>query len=108
MGVGAVLISTLAITELPVPSNPPASQNELFATTLHPIVSFVVLGSIIIHGLSISVFCLGKNTLRRTLSLATRTWTSHEGTDPGRLFSVDGAPVREDCANPSQTVTDIE
>ncbi|KAL5507267.1 REI1 [Sanghuangporus vaninii] len=108
MGVGAVFISTLAISELPVPSNPPATQNDLLATALHPVVSFVVLGSIIIHGLSISVFCLGKNTIRCTLSLATCTWTSHEGTNPGRLFSVDGAPVCGDSASPLQIATDIE
>ncbi|KAL5528414.1 hypothetical protein ACEPAF_7550 [Sanghuangporus sanghuang] len=108
MGVGAVFISALAISELPVPSNPPATQNELLATALHPIISFVVLGSIIIHGLSISVFYLGKNTIPRTLCLATRTWASHEGRDPGRLFSGDGAPVRDDCASFSQTATDIE
>lgn len=49
MGVGAIFVSTLAITELPEPSSPPASQNELLAATLHPIVSFIVLGSILIR-----------------------------------------------------------
>ncbi|KAK0216132.1 Sodium/hydrogen exchanger [Armillaria fumosa] len=49
MGVGAVFISTLALTELPEPHNPPESQQELLAATLQPIVSFVVLGSIIIR-----------------------------------------------------------
>ncbi|KAH8113934.1 Sodium/hydrogen exchanger [Phellopilus nigrolimitatus] len=51
MGVGAIFISTLALTELPIPSDPPTSQNELLAATMHPIVSFVVLCSILIREL---------------------------------------------------------
>lgn len=49
MGVGAVFISTLAVSQLPVPHSPPENQQELLAATLQPIVSFVVLGSIIIR-----------------------------------------------------------
>ena len=56
MGVGAVFISTLAITELPRPNDPPASQNELLAASLHPIVSFIVLGSIIIRKINLNLF----------------------------------------------------
>lgn len=60
MGVGAIFISTLALTRLPEPQYPPQNQQELLAATLQPIVSFVVLGSIIIHGLSIPFFSFGK------------------------------------------------
>jgi sodium/hydrogen antiporter len=49
MGVGAVFISTLALTRLPEPHDPPQNQQELLAATLQPIVSFVVLGSILIR-----------------------------------------------------------
>lgn len=49
MGVGAIFISTLALTRLPVPSNPPVGQIEILAASLHPIVSFVVLCSILIR-----------------------------------------------------------
>ncbi|KAK0440284.1 Sodium/hydrogen exchanger [Armillaria borealis] len=56
MGVGAIFVSTLALTRLPEPQYPPQNQQELLAATLQPIVSFVVLGSIIIHGLSIPFF----------------------------------------------------
>ncbi|PBK73818.1 Sodium/hydrogen exchanger [Armillaria solidipes] len=69
--VGAVFISTLALTRLPEPRYPPETQQELLATTLQPIVSFVVLGSIIIHGLSIPFFSMGRN-VSRTLSRSTR------------------------------------
>lgn len=49
MGVGAIFISTLALTRLPEPSNPPVGQTEILAASLHPIVSFVVLCSILIR-----------------------------------------------------------
>ncbi|KAL5485193.1 hypothetical protein ACEPAI_7835 [Sanghuangporus weigelae] len=95
MGVGAIFISTLAISELPIPRNPPGNQNELLAASLHPIVSFIVLGSVIIHGLSISIFWFGKKTVQRTVSLTTtlsRTWTSRGQAGPEWLMSVNRAP----------------
>ena len=59
MGVGAVFISTLAITRLPEPQEPPENQTELLAACLQPIVSFVVLGSIIMRKMifSLSMLC---------------------------------------------------
>ncbi|KAJ7055722.1 Sodium/hydrogen exchanger family-domain-containing protein [Mycena amicta] len=69
MGVGAVFVSTLAISRLPTPNDPPANQQEHLAATLQPIVAFVVLGSIVIHGLSIPFFTLGGNMQMRTRSL---------------------------------------
>ncbi|KAK0480482.1 Cation/H+ exchanger [Armillaria luteobubalina] len=90
MGVGAVFISTLALTELPEPHNPPESQQELLAATLQPIVSFVVLGSIIIHGLSIPFFSFGR-TLSRTLSMNTDTSTLT--VDPRNKIPYPGAGV---------------
>ncbi|CCM05702.1 uncharacterized protein FIBRA_07934 [Fibroporia radiculosa] len=86
MGVGAVFVSTLALTRLPAPQYPPQNQAELLAATLQTIVSFVVLGSIIIHGLSIPFFSLGKNVRSRTVSMS-RTWTSR-GTGPEWLSGV--------------------
>lgn len=47
MGVSAVFVSTLALHKLPIPHAPPNNKEELLAATLQPIVSFVVLGSII-------------------------------------------------------------
>ncbi|KIK44638.1 hypothetical protein CY34DRAFT_22973 [Suillus luteus UH-Slu-Lm8-n1] len=59
MGVSAVFVSTLARTRLPTPEDPPADQAQFLAATIQTIVSFVVLGSIIIHGLSIPFFNVG-------------------------------------------------
>ncbi len=71
--VGAVYISTLAAQQLPEPSEPPANQTELLAATIQPIVAFMVLISILIHGLSIPFFSLG----RRVHSVS-RTWSRHD------------------------------
>ena len=54
MGVGAIFISTLAVTELQRSLNEETdgskrAQNELLKNSLHPIVGFVVLGSILIR-----------------------------------------------------------
>ncbi|KAG6331419.1 hypothetical protein ID866_7672 [Astraeus odoratus] len=75
MGVSAVFVSALAVTRLPAPANPPANQSQLLAAVIQPIVSFVVLGSIIIHGLSIPFFNLGRTVHSRTASLSL-TWTN--------------------------------
>lgn len=50
---GAIFISTLAITRLAEPHLPPHNQEERLAASLHPLVSFVVLGSIIVRELHI-------------------------------------------------------
>ena len=47
IGVGAIFVCNLTQTRLEVPRNPPISQQDLLATALQPIVSFVVLGSIL-------------------------------------------------------------
>ncbi|KAF9644537.1 hypothetical protein BDM02DRAFT_3102770 [Thelephora ganbajun] len=74
MGVGAVFISTLAVHELPYlhQGEGPQTQPELLAKSIQPIISFVVLCSILVHGLSIPFFSLGKRV--HTVS---RTWSRH-------------------------------
>lgn len=66
MGVGAVFVSSLALTRLPTPEHPPADQAQFLAATIQTIVSFVVLGSIIVHGLSIPLFSIGRSVHCRT------------------------------------------
>ncbi|KAG8214423.1 Sodium/hydrogen exchanger family-domain-containing protein [Butyriboletus roseoflavus] len=73
IGIGAVYISTFAVGYLPKPSNPPANQAEFLAATIQPIVAFIVLCSVAIHGLSIPFFSLG----RRVHSVSSRTWSRH-------------------------------
>lgn len=80
MGVGAVFIALLARAELEhghaVPLAklpPPNSQNYDLIRLIWPIVTFIVISSILVHGSSIAVFALGKhiNTLKLTMSYTT-------------------------------------
>ena len=57
MGVGAIFVSTLALSELKVPHDPPRDQEEFLAATLQVIVSFIVLCSIIIRWSNPSLLC---------------------------------------------------
>jgi NhaP-type Na+/H+ or K+/H+ antiporter len=77
IGVGAIFVATLARAELeleePVPSGElpsPGSKHYTLIYLLWPIVTFLVISSILIHGSSIAVFTLGKriNTLTLTMS----------------------------------------
>ncbi|KAF8309346.1 hypothetical protein DL93DRAFT_2063063 [Clavulina sp. PMI_390] len=73
MGVGAVFISTLALTYLPEPQkDDPQGQLQILATCIQPIVSCTILGSILIHGLSIPAFSLARTvTLSRSTTVNT-------------------------------------
>lgn len=110
MGVGAVFVSTLALTRLPTPQSPPQGQAELLAATMQTIVSFVVLGSIIIHGLSIPFFSLGKNMRSRTVSVS-RTWTSRGTTAPDWLLGarrVAGTPAQDTTRPGTPDLEEVE
>lgn len=54
MGVSAIFVSTLAVTRLPASHTPPEGQAELLSATIQTVVSFVVLGSIIIRNASVN------------------------------------------------------
>ncbi|PVG00266.1 hypothetical protein CPB86DRAFT_805957 [Serendipita vermifera] len=73
MGVGAIFIATLALEKLPHPHKPPQNQTDILALSIEPIIAFMVMCSILIHGLSIPFFNLGRRvhsiTMTRTLSL---------------------------------------
>lgn len=49
MGASAVFMSAFAFYKLPLPSNPPQTQQDILALAISPIVSFVVLSSIVIR-----------------------------------------------------------
>lgn len=80
IGVGAIFVAILARAELehesPVPlSELPPKDSEYYTlvSLVWPIVSFLVVASILVHGSSIAVFTLGKriNTLSLTMSYTT-------------------------------------
>ncbi|KAF9267003.1 hypothetical protein L218DRAFT_895138 [Marasmius fiardii PR-910] len=74
IGVGAVFISTLASEVLHKNAHPDDPQAEFLRKTIQPIIAFMVLCSIVIHGLSIPGFSLG-----RRVHSVTRTWSRHTG-----------------------------
>lgn len=80
IGVGAIFIAILARAEIayeaPVPLHevPPNDiEHYGLVALIWPIVTFIVISSIIVHGSSIAVFTLGKriNTLQLTMSYTT-------------------------------------
>ncbi len=78
LDIGGVFISTLAAqilqdAEVSGKLNP---HGQVLAKTIQPIVAFMVLCSIVIHGLSIPSFSLG----RRVRSVS-RTWSRHAPPD---------------------------
>ena len=102
MGIGAIFISTLASDFLiqHIDGNPSTTANqqhqlELVSQMIQPIVAFMVICSITIHGLSIPGFSLG----RRVHSVS-RTW-SRRDTTGSRI----GAP---DWTNQARLVTRAE
>ncbi|KAI3612755.1 na+ h+ exchanger 1 [Moniliophthora roreri] len=72
IGIGAVFISTLAAEFLHEEIADANDQTRLLAASIQPITAFMVLCSILIHGLSIPSFSLG----RRVHSVS-RTWSRH-------------------------------
>ena len=77
IGVGAIFAAILARAELETDSTQPLSElpgpgeeNYILIQVIWPIVTFLVITSIIVHGSSIAVFTLGKriNTLTLTMS----------------------------------------
>ncbi|RMD41955.1 hypothetical protein DV735_g3182, partial [Chaetothyriales sp. CBS 134920] len=77
IGVGAIFVAILARAELESHSTiplaklpPPGSEHYELIYLVWPIVTFLVISSIVVHGSSIAVFTLGKriNTLTITLS----------------------------------------
>ncbi|KAK9459469.1 Sodium/hydrogen exchanger family-domain-containing protein [Lipomyces oligophaga] len=80
IGVGAVFMAILARAELehgeptPLAELPhPGEKNYVIVAVIWPIVSFLIVSSIIVHGSSIAVFTLGKriNTMAITMSYTT-------------------------------------
>ncbi|KAK3938361.1 Na(+)/H(+) antiporter [Diplogelasinospora grovesii] len=80
IGVGAIFVAMMARGELetenPVPlaeMPPPDVPHYVLITLVWPVVTFIVVASILVHGSSIAVFTLGKhiNTLTITMSYTT-------------------------------------
>ncbi|KAF8309345.1 hypothetical protein DL93DRAFT_1767443 [Clavulina sp. PMI_390] len=117
MGVGGIFISTLALTYLPeAQKDNPQGQLQILATCIQPIVSSTILGSILVHGLSIPAFSLVRNvTLSRSTTMNTQTeWIGEmqhieRGAVTPRSETIAATPSRANSPEarnlPSRTVT---
>lgn len=83
--VGALFISTLARSRLPTATYPPETDLDVLALSIEPIVYFIILCSVLVHGLSIPVFTNGKRLHKRVSSFS-RTFTA------GSTVGGDGEP----------------
>ncbi|WVF68853.1 hypothetical protein IAT40_003626 [Kwoniella sp. CBS 6097] len=100
MGVGAVFISTLAKTSLPEgEAEKDTAAVDRLREVIMPITTFLVLSSIVTHGLSIPFFSLGRRvhsityTRSRGLSMDARgdepAWTTHaRRISPGQQITI--------------------
>ncbi|KAK6499727.1 hypothetical protein TWF481_010084 [Arthrobotrys musiformis] len=83
IGVGAIFVAILARSELAtgnaatplavLPEPDSDFENLLLIEVIWPIVTFMVISSIIVHGSSIAVFTLGKRINRMTLTMSYTT-----------------------------------
>jgi len=112
IGIGAVFISTLAIEILhdaheggphgtADQHRPEDAQMKLLSETIQPIVAFMVLCSIAVHGLSIPSFSLG----RRVHSVS-RTWSRRDSTTITSRRG--GRPAQPEWANQARLVSRAE
>ncbi|KAF4572450.1 hypothetical protein EYR36_006955 [Pleurotus pulmonarius] len=108
----ALFCGHFALTRLPEPQSPPQNQAELLAAVLHPIVSFVVLCSIIIHGLSIPFVSFSRKATRSlSISATLASGNSPEWLNSARRAPPSGNPTKR-APTPHHTdtvpATDIE
>lgn len=110
IGVGAIFIAMLARAELesetvvPLAELPPVgSEHYTVILLIWPIVTFIVIASILIHGSSIAVFTLGKhiNTLSLTMSYTT-------GVDDGPSWMNRLPRISSQSRSQARTMSDTE
>ncbi|KAG6891232.1 hypothetical protein C0995_008484 [Termitomyces sp. Mi166 len=94
----ALFSGHFALYMLPTAHYPPKNEQELLAACLEPIVAFIVLCSIIIHGLSIPFFSLGRATLTLTTTLPTSM-------TPDWMIGIQRAPTNSPVSPPVSKAT---
>lgn len=92
VGVSALFISALATTKLPTPNVPARSSLDTLALIMQPIMYLLVFCSVLIHGLSVPFFTMGKNVHTRVNSLR-RSLTSSSNPEPDWLNRVPRLPL---------------
>ncbi|GAA5820293.1 hypothetical protein JCM10212_005861 [Sporobolomyces blumeae] len=90
MGVGAIFISTLAASKLPTPQIPPTDSIETLSLIVVPITYCIVLSSILVHGLTISFFTLGRRVHSRVQSFSRTLTAQSTNSRFGNSLSISG------------------
>lgn len=90
IGVGALFFAILARAELETESQVPAGrlpgatdEHGVLIGAIYPIVTFIVLSSILVHGSSIAVFTLGKHINTNVLPSISMTFTRGRDSEDG-------------------------
>lgn len=85
---GALFIATLARERLPTPNYPPEDHLDELSIVIEPVVYFIILCSVLVHGLSIPIFTSSRRLQRRVSSFQ-RTYTNGSlGPEPSWLSKV--------------------
>lgn len=102
---GALFISTLARERLPTPTYPPEDHLDVLSLVIMPITYFIILISILVHGLSIPIFTSSRRLQRRVSSFQ-RTYTAGSQAEPGWLSKVRraGEPERSSSKDDDEKV----
>ncbi|KAG6884833.1 hypothetical protein C0993_007954 [Termitomyces sp. T159_Od127] len=95
IGIGAIFISTLAEEFITKDERLNSHQAELLAETIQPIVAFMVLCSVVLHGLSIPCFSLGRrvHSVSRTWSRRDTLTNQPEWTNQARIIERGGENI---------------
>lgn len=109
IGVGALFMSILARAELehdgpttPLADLPDKSKpNHMLIATIWPIVTFLIIASIIVHGSSIAVFTLGKRLNIMTLTMTSQTANTNGGQSINGQSWLSRLSRMESCRTPS-------
>lgn len=115
IGVGAIFMSILARAELehgeptPLASLPSKDQpNYIVVAVIWPVVTFLIIASIIVHGSSVAVFALGKRLNNMTISINNTNMSQTAGSGGRwlqRLASMGGESKRTSI---SSDINDFE
>jgi NhaP-type Na+/H+ or K+/H+ antiporter len=87
MGVGALFLAIEARaqletqTSIPTPHPPAHSPYKVAIETIRPVISFVVLGSVMVHGLSVAIISVGSHYSRKVGERAPLIGAETEGLD---------------------------
>ncbi|KAA1079311.1 Superoxide dismutase [Mn], mitochondrial [Puccinia graminis f. sp. tritici] len=110
IGVGAIFVSSVAISKLPTPQIPPQTSLDVLALTAQSLIYLLVLFSVTIHGLSIPLFVLARK-LRSSVPTMTRTLAQASGRELSwsiRTKALHRSPPSNDLETPRFELKELD